>query len=199
MNQALLLYHFAEGYAERDRVKGQLRPEDREYSRKVKDCCLQQRSSIFVEAAPLIQEMGLCGLAQGKAEEQFGLRGSGTTGAALMVKNTTIFELRRYQLKLGYDTVPKFLDLYGSGLPSKLQAPGTDPTTSLLTVLYSDVGQLNQVMEIWRHGNGTEAMEASRVAARGASEWRTAIGEIAGIANVFTTSIFRPYPFSNIR
>ncbi|KAL3914643.1 MAG: hypothetical protein SGILL_006021, partial [Bacillariaceae sp.] len=43
----------------------------------------------------------------------------------------TILEIRRYYLKLGYDTVPNFLSLYGDGLPSKLSAQGTDPETSL--------------------------------------------------------------------
>eukprot|EP00536_Pseudo-nitzschia_multiseries_P009656 jgi/Psemu1/23852/gm1.23852_g len=53
--------------------------------------------------------------------------------------NDCIFELRRYHLKLGYDTVPKFLDLYGAGLPSKLRAPGTDPRTgSRLLRLFDD-------------------------------------------------------------
>jgi hypothetical protein len=50
-------------------------------------------------------------------------------------------------LKLGYDTVPKFLSLYKAGLPSKLKAHGTDQTTSLVTFLYSEVGQLNEVIK----------------------------------------------------
>merc|ERR1712172_164832 len=85
----------------------------------------------------------------------------------------TIFEVRRYQLQLGYDTVPRFLSLYQEGLPSKLnEATGKDPTTSLITLLYSEVGPLNHVIEVWKHGNGTAAMERSRVAARQAQEWR---------------------------
>ena len=31
----------------------------------------------------------------------------------------------RYELRLGYDTVPKFLDLYGAGLPEKIAADQT--------------------------------------------------------------------------
>ena len=110
-----------------------------------------------------------------------------------------ILELRRYHLKLGYDTVPKFLEYYGAGLPSKLSAPGTDPTTSLVTLLYSDVGRLNEVIEIWRHGNGTAAMEQSRVAARGAPEWRSAIANIADLAIQFTSTIHRPTSFSPLK
>jgi hypothetical protein len=37
----------------------------------------------------------------------------------------------------GYDTVPKFLELYEAGLPSKLGAEGTCPSTSLCSVFYT--------------------------------------------------------------
>jgi hypothetical protein len=100
---------------------------------------------------------------------------------------------------LGYDTVPKFLELYGSGLPSKLNADGTDPTTTLVTLLYSEVGRLNEVIEVWRHGNGVAAMEQSRVAARNATAWRSAIASIADLAIEFSATIHRPLPFSPIK
>ncbi|KAL3822789.1 hypothetical protein ACHAXA_005954 [Cyclostephanos tholiformis] len=65
-----------------------------------------------------------------------------------------IVELRKYQLRLGYDTVPNFLRIYSDALPSKLNARGTHPTTQLITVLVSDVGRLNTVYEVWKHGGG---------------------------------------------
>lgn len=157
-------------------------------SQTIKSCCIRQKSSIFVEA-PLVQEMGLAGLGGGGKEETKTTNGT-----------NTIFEVRRYQLQLGYDTVPRFLSLYQEGLPSKLnEATGKDPTTSLITLLYSEVGPLNHVIEVWKHGNGTAAMERSRVAARQAQEWRHAIAEIAGIAQQFNTAIYRPYEFSNMQ
>jgi hypothetical protein len=110
-----------------------------------------------------------------------------------------ILEIRRYKLILGYDTVPRFLSLYKAGLASKLNAQGTDPTTSLVTVMYSEVGRLNEVLEIWRHGAGARAMERSRVAARGAPEWRSAVAEIAGLAVDFTSTIHRPTSFSPLQ
>ena len=109
---------------------------------------------------------------------------------------SVIYEMRKYQLKLGYDTVPKFLQLYSQGLPSKLSAEGTDPTTSLCSLLYSEVGDLNKVIEVWRHGNGAPAMNRSRVAARSAAQWREAIGAIAELAMHFNSSIHRPLKFS---
>ena len=110
-----------------------------------------------------------------------------------------ILELRRYHLNLGNDRVPKFLDYYAQGLPSKLST--LDPTSSLVTVLPSNVGRLNEVIEVWRHGNGTLAMEeSSRVAARAAPEWTRAIDKImADLAIEFTCTIHRPMPFSPLR
>eukprot|EP00537_Pseudo-nitzschia_pungens_P014136 CAMPEP_0172395010 /NCGR_PEP_ID=MMETSP1061-20121228/17474_1 /TAXON_ID=37318 /ORGANISM="Pseudo-nitzschia pungens, Strain cf. pungens" /LENGTH=257 /DNA_ID=CAMNT_0013126481 /DNA_START=155 /DNA_END=928 /DNA_ORIENTATION=+ len=141
------------------------------------------RSSVYVEA-PLVKE-----------QSDF-VVGLGTTPRAVAGNRKDdedcIFELRRYHLKLGYDTVPKFLDLYGAGLPSKLHAPGTDPETSLVTLLYSEVGRLNEVIELWRHGNGVPGMEQSRVAARKATEWRSAIASIADLAIEFHSTIHRP-------
>ena len=70
---------------------------------------------------------------------------------------------------------------------AKLSAEGTDPTTALVTLLYSDVGRLNEVIEICRHGHGTAAMVNSRVAARGAREWRNAIASIAELQYRFNS------------
>jgi hypothetical protein len=138
------------------------------------------QSSLFVEA-PLVKQANLEGMQRLVA-----------TKTALSISPDCILEVRRYYLKLGYDTVPNFLKLYGDGLPSKLEATGTDTETSLVSLIYCEVGRLNEVIEIWRHGNGVEGMEASRVAARGAQEWRKAIASIADLAIEFRTSIHRP-------
>ena len=124
-------------------------------------------------------------------------------------KNRGIIELCKYQLKLGYDTVPEFLRLFSEALPSKLSAPGTHPTTQLVTVLVSDVGSLNTVYEVWKHGGeisgknkefcGMHAMEQSRQASRGAKEWRERIAEIAALAVTFDTTILKPLDFSPLR
>lgn len=142
-----------------------------------------QQSSLFVEAS-LVKATNLVGMAGQLQHSQ--------TPRDEPWNDKTVLEFRRYYLKLGYDTVPKFLKLYGAGLPSKLSAPGTDPSTSLMTVLYSEVGRLNEVIEIWDHGDGVEAMETSRVAARGATEWRNAIAGIAKLAIEFRCTIHKP-------
>ena len=193
LNVATHFYHFSGGFQERDERR-KLMGENAEwktYLKSVKPCMINQKSTIFVEAPFVATTDEVCGLnaVASKGEEIFGDQSN----------SDCIFEIRRYHLKLGYDTVPQFLKLYTNGLPSKLNAVGTDPTTSLVTLLYSEVGQLNEVVEVWRHGGGTSAMERSRVAARGATEWRESISKIAELANVFTNTIHKPLSFSPLR
>jgi len=197
LNVATHLYYFAGGFEERTKVRGNM-GKNKEFASHleiVRPYMTHQKSTIFVEA-PLVNDIEeVCGLAPTNVEamlnNMYPEKGN-------QQHDNSIIEMRKYQLKLGYDTVPQFLKLYGNGLPSKLKASGTDPTTSLVTLLYSEVGQLNEVIEIWRHGS-ISAMEQSRVAARSATEWRNSIAEIAGLANVFTCSIHKPMEFSPLK
>jgi hypothetical protein len=189
-------YYYEGGHAERDAKRANMgaNPDWKAYIGKCRPFADTQQSNIFVEA-PLVSIMD--------STQAQGGGGGGVQGLASIPEelpgDNSILEIRRYKLKLGYDTVPKFLELYGAGLPSKLNAVGTDPTTSLVTLLYTEVGRLNEVIEIWRHGNGTQAMEKSRQAARGAQEWRQAIGSIADLALEFTSTIHKPTAFSPIK
>ena len=192
-------YYYQGGLEERDVRRHALdkSPEWQAYQYRTRDYHLEQQSNIYVEA-PFVRDKvfeqvkGLATNPDTEATTSDTLEGDDS-------HSSSILELRRYQLQLGYDTVPKFLDLYTAGLPSKLNAPGTDPTTSLVTVLYTEVGPLNQVWEIWHHGEGHGAMEASRAAARQATEWKHAIASIAPLATSFTTTIHRPTAFSPLR
>jgi hypothetical protein len=179
-------YYYEGGHAERDAKRAAMTTNDdwKAYIGQCRPFADTQQSNIFVEAPLVASTDGVQGLAT-IPDSQPG--------------DNSILEIRRYKLKLGYDTVPKFLELYGAGLPSKLNAVGTDPTTQLVTLLYTEVGRLNEVIEIWRHGNGTSAMEQSRQAARGAQEWRQAIGSIADLALEFTSTIHKPTAFSPIK
>lgn len=164
---------------------------------------MQQSSGIFVEAGLVNDFDEIKGL-------KYWVDGGGAKkGTDDNSNNRGIIELRKYQLKLGYDTVPKFLQLYSEALPSKLNSAGTHPTTQLVTVLVSDVGSLNTVYEVWKHGGeisgqdaefcGMHAMEQSRQASRGAKEWRKGIAEIAELAVTFDTTILKPLEFSPLR
>lgn len=198
LNTVTHAYYYANGLPERDATRaaqGQ-HPDWQAYVANCQSHVAAQYSDIFVEASFLD---GVAGLAQLPEQTATTTSSSSSNKTFPDDNSSAILELRHYQLQLGYDTVPKFLELYKQGLPSKLQAPGTHPTTSLVTVLYSDVGRLNQVYEIWYHGAGTVAMETSRQAARQALPWRQAIAQIALLAQEFTTSIHKPTVFSPLR
>jgi hypothetical protein len=186
LNTATHAYYYSGGHSERN-AKQRDMIMNSEWKAHINECrpfIQTQQSNIFVEAL-LVKEMeGISGLA--KISES-------------LPGNDCILEFRRYKLILGYDTVPTFMSLYASGLPSKLHAAGTDPTTSLVTLLYCEVGRLNEVIEIWRHGDGVAAMERSRHAARSALAWRKAIGDIAPLAIEFTSTIHKPTLFSPLK
>mmetsp|Transcript_14301 Transcript_14301/g.29194 ORF Transcript_14301/g.29194 Transcript_14301/m.29194 type:complete len:275 (+) Transcript_14301:52-876(+) len=194
LNTAVHLYHYPEGTRQRKDERAALAKKDewKQYLGGVKECMMQQKSEIFVEAG-LVQDF----------EQVTGLEYWIKNDGSLNSDGESIVELRKYQLKLGYDTVPNFLKLYAQVLPSKLNAIGTHPTTQLVTILVSDVGSLNTVYEVWKHGGesscGMEAMEQSRQASRGAKEWRTGIAEIAQLATSFDTTILKPAAFSPLQ
>lgn len=184
LNIATHAYYYVGGHMERDAGRTQMTrsPAWQRYLEKCGPFLQEQKSQVFVES-PLVE----------KFEE---IQGLSSISEANVDGSNGILEIRRYNLILGYDTVPNFMKLYEGGLPSKLSAQGTDPTTSLITLLYSEVGRLNEVIEIWRHGDGTAAMERSRAAARGATPWRTSIAKIAPLAVEFTSTIHKPASFS---
>lgn len=147
LNVATQIHHYNKGFDERNEVLSARSLSD-DWNRHVewtKPCIMRQKSTIFVEA-PLVGRMdGIPGLAAGNVE---GVLRDSVGKQQESRDDDCIYEFRRYQLKLGYDTVPKFLDMYEGGLPSKLEAEGTDPTTNLITLLYSECGPLNEIIEI---------------------------------------------------
>ena len=186
LNVANHIYMYEDGMESRDelRAKAGKNGEWQTYLKTVRPFMQTQQSNIFIEA-PIVSEFELHGLSAEKFNASASQEGS----------SKCIYEFRSYQLKLGYDTVPTFLDHYGNGLSSKLAT--TDPSTSLVSLLYSEIGGLNRIIEIWRHGNGSLAMENSRTNARGAKEWRQAVGQIADLAVSFESSVHKPTDFSN--
>jgi hypothetical protein len=151
------------------------------YLNKVKPCMHEQKSTLYFEA-DLDKSM---------------MTSLSTDALARPDGTDPIYEYRRYQLGLGYGTVPKFLEIYKHGLQSKLQ--NIHSSTELVSLMYSDVGQINEVIEIWRHGDGFEAMNDSRIMARGAAQWTEAVQALVPLAATFTNSISKPASFSPFR
>lgn len=193
LNIATHLYHWTDGYAERNAGDAKCRASEewKDYIKKVQPALVRQQSTIFMEC-PIVGSLdGVVGLEMGRAERAFQMGGRHSKDA--------VYEIYRYQLKLGFDVIPKFLELYEKGLPSKLAAKGTDPSTSLLTLLYSTVGMLNEIVEIWRHGGGFDAMERAGSAAHLAKEWRQSGQKISELTVGVTRTILRPLSFSPLR
>ncbi|KAL7573051.1 hypothetical protein ACA910_018742 [Epithemia clementina (nom. ined.)] len=210
-------YYYAHGYDERETKRNALALNDewKLYISKCRPFMQSQQSTLFVEAPFLVHHssdprdgedypsvQGLASIVNNNdnplsSSSSTSLSSNSGSSTSSTTTTTTLLELRRYQLRLGYDTVPHFLELYQQGLPSKLKT--LHPTSSLVTVLYSEVGVLNQVVEVWRHGQGYAAMEASRQGARQALPWRQAIADIAPLAVQFSTTIHKPTAFSPLR
>ena len=102
-------------------------------------------SVIMVEATDALQSCGVPGATGFEPRET-------AKGAQVA------WELRTYQLVLGYPTVPRFLELYAGGLSDKLAADDSG-ASQLATLLYSDCGSLNVVMELWRHESMQRAQQ----------------------------------------
>ena len=64
-----------------------------------------------------------------------------------------------------------------------------------MTVLYTEVGEMNNVIEIWRHDD-VAAMVRAREGQREAKEWRAAIANIAPLSRQFSNRVFIPTPWS---
>lgn len=132
-------------------------------------------TSVFKEATLTLNEAGLPGLADGL---------DAVRGCA--------FEMRTYELQLGYDTVPNFLEMYAGGLADKMEHDDSGESR-LISLLHSEAGvaPLNTVIELWRH-ESAQGAQRSRIASRKAATWRQAVSHIADLSTCFHTQLLRP-------
>ena len=215
LDTAVHFYYYGDGHAERlaKQAAMALDLNMMQYVGDVEACLLRQSSEIYVEASIVKDFDEITGLKYWSSLEANNDRSgdniaddSGSTRSG-----SAIVELRKYQLRLGYDTVPKFLSFYSEALPYKLKALGTHPTTQLVTILNAEIGSLNTVYEVWKHGGkipghedstdycGCSALEMSRQASRGVMEWRNGIAQIAELAVTFDTTILKPMECSPLK
>lgn len=215
LDTAVHLYYYGDGHADRlaKQAAMALDLNMMQYVGDVEACLLRQSSEIYVEASIVKDFDEITGLKYWPSLEANNDRSgdnyvddSGSTRSS-----SAIVELRKYQLRLGYDTVPKFLSFYSEALPYKLKALGTHPTTQLVTILNAEIGSLNTVYEVWKHGGkipghedstdycGYSALEMSRQASRGVMEWRNGIAQIAELAVTFDTTILKPMECSPLQ
>jgi hypothetical protein len=180
LNKATHMYFYSGGLPDRDAARGKAaaNADWQEYLAAARPCMLEQKSKIYTEA-PLPKSM---------------MVGMGAMSVGSAGGTDPLYEIRTYQLKLGYNSVPLFVDHYTKGLPAKLKTKHA--SSELVSVLLSEIGDANEVIEVWRHGDGTRAMHASRVAARAAPAWKAAVDAIANLSVTFNTTVHRPAAFS---
>ena len=104
----------------------------------------------------------------------------------------SLYELRSYQLELGYNPVPALRKAFVVGVPAKQAALAEG---RLVLVAASEVGVLNRVYELWRFRD-MESCLAARQAARTVPEWNACIGSIAPSVQSFQTQLLVPTSFS---
>lgn len=89
--------------------------------------------------------------------------------------------------------MPKLVEAFKNGLPHKVQA---DPEHGKLVFFgWSDVGLLNNVVELWRYESAASCIRA-RQAARKVPQWRETIGAITPGVQHFESAFLHPAKFS---
>ena len=110
---------------------------------------------------------------------------------------SAVYEIRHYQLRPGYDTIPIVLDIFSRGLPDKLAHCNND-TGSLILLAHSDISVLNQFIEIWRYPSPIASIK-HREASRKALKWRESIADMAKITIEFKNRLMVPTSFSPLK
>lgn len=109
--------------------------------------------------------------------------------------DSSLYELRQTQLIPGYGSVPNLVKEFEKGLPMKMAA---DNEGKLVFMAYSDVGMLNNFIELWRYPS-TQACINARQKSREVQAWRNTIAAIAPGVQSFTTAFLRPLSLSPLK
>lgn len=99
-----------------------------------------------------------------------------------------MYEVREYLLHPGYGSVPKVLESFKQGLPHKV---AKDTEGKLVFFGFTDVGLLNNVIEIWRYPSYQSCMTA-REGARTVQPWRDCIGAVTPHVQWFRSTFMNP-------
>jgi hypothetical protein len=148
------------------------------YLQKVRPHVASQESTIYVEAEDVHAAAGV-------------------TAATLASGLPTggVYELRHYQLVLGYSPVKDLRAAFCSGIPAKLRASSEG---EFLLLASSEIGRLNSVIELWRFDDAAACLR-HREASRKSEEWKKAIAAVAGLTQSFTTTLLKPSPCSPLQ
>lgn len=130
-----------------------------EYLPRAKDMMTAQKNAIYKPASNIMMS----------ASAPSG--GAMTRGAML--------EIREYQFQAGYDTIPSVLEAFQKAIPEKIQAASDRGLEGheLVFFGYTDVGILNNLVEIWKYPTAQTCILA-RQASRSVDSWRECIKTI---------------------
>lgn len=175
------IYHYKGGLEERQDKRKQMSSDLDwiQFLESSRPLLKQQRSEIFIPAKIELPDYNIPCLTMDNDNKYC----NSTTSEA-------VYEIRHYQLKPGYDSVPKLIEIFQRGLPDKLKHCD-EKTGQLMLLAHSDVGILNQFIEIWRYPNAAASI-THRESSRKALKWREAINEAAKITVTFQNRLMLP-------
>ncbi|KAL6755198.1 hypothetical protein V8C86DRAFT_2682474 [Haematococcus lacustris] len=179
--QKLTHFYAYKDFDERDAVRGAAAGHSgwRQYVQKSRPLVSHQTNKIMLEAGAVYQALGLPPAAQYKPP-------------ANTAHTKVMYELRSYQLHPGYGSVPKLVQAFAQGLPGKVAA---DPEGQLVLFAHTDVGMLNNVVELWRYPSAQACIRA-RQAARAVPGWKDTIASVTPGVQHFTSEFMHPTAFS---
>lgn len=106
-----------------------------------------------------------------------------------------VYELRWYKLRPGHDGTKRAVEALTAGLPWKLAADPGPQGGRLALVGTSDVGTLNQVVELWRYPSATHLIEACE-RSRSQGAWQEAKAAIYPLCQSLTITFMHATSFS---
>lgn len=187
LNRVVHLYHYND-FDERDSTRRAAAqdPQWKQYVHDSRNFVAHQESSVYLPAVPVLHA------AHARPIHSV-LQSSSSPRPPLWPP--PMYELRTYQLSPGYGSVPKLIQAFQKGIPHKIAA---DKSSELIYFGYTDVGILNNVIELWRYPSAAGCMQA-RQSARKVAEWKEAIGAITPGVQTFRSSFLHPLPFSRLQ
>lgn len=171
-------YHYKD-FDERDAVRERAakNPEWVKYVKAVRPLVQHQENRILLEAAAVYDAVGMPPTHLFKSPP---------------ADPAAIYEQRTYQMHPGHGVVPKLVQAFSKGLPDKI---ASDPEGQLVFFGYTDVGMLNNVLELWRYPSAQACIRA-RQAARQAPIWRETMATVPPDVQHFTSSFLKPLSLS---
>jgi len=211
-NQVTHMYHYAD-YDARDATRAAMGKDGRwqDFLKATKPHLVSQLSEIFLPATTALRAAGITvppaehmkAMARASDAAKAALEAAcddasqAAAEASAAAAAQGVFEIRTYQLELGYNPIPKLVAHMEDGLPSKM-ASDTAKLGQLVFMGWSDVGKLNQFVELWRYPTCQDHIRV-REAARTAVKWRETIGLIAPMVQMFDTRLVKSAACSPIK